>query len=434
MNAENDLPRAFAEARLDATSATGQPEIEALSAEHRQAGSVALFGLFGCGNLGNDGSLEAMLEFLRRARPRAELFCICGEPDLVAERFGLRTVAIRWTGRPDGLSRKLNRLLLKAPSKLADLVNSFRHVRKADVMIIPGTGILDDFGERPLGMPFDILRWCLAARIMGTKVAFVSIGAGPIDHPVSRWLMIAAARLAHYRSYRDAQSREFMEGAGLDAGDDPVYPDLAFKLPEPTPTTRATPRSPLTIGVGVMSYYGWYGFADGGQAIFDTYVAKIARFVSHLLDEGHNVRLLTGESTDWTAVESVIDRVSVARPDDLAPAIEAEPVHSLHDLMGQISKTDVVVATRYHNIVCALKMAKPTISLGYAKKNDVLMASMGLGEYCDHVERFEVRALIQQFSRLCADRQEFEHMLLHSNNLLRQELERQDRQLLDELI
>src|SRR5690606_2129021 len=34
---------------------------------------IGVFGLFGCGNAGNDGSLEAMLLFLRRVRPDAEL-------------------------------------------------------------------------------------------------------------------------------------------------------------------------------------------------------------------------------------------------------------------------------------------------------------------------------------------------------------------------
>jgi hypothetical protein len=32
---------------------------------------VALFGLFGSGNIGNDGSLEAMLRYLRTAHPDA---------------------------------------------------------------------------------------------------------------------------------------------------------------------------------------------------------------------------------------------------------------------------------------------------------------------------------------------------------------------------
>ncbi len=71
--------------------------------------------------------------------------------------------------------------------------------------------------------------------------------------------------------------------------------------------------------------------------------------------------------------------------------------------MEQMALTDVVVATRFHNIVCALKMHRPTISLSYAKKNDVLMAELGLGQFCQHIETFDVDRLTEQFSLLVGD-------------------------------
>jgi polysaccharide pyruvyl transferase WcaK-like protein len=273
-------------------------------------------------------------------------------------------------------------------------------------------------------MPFDLFSWFLAARIAGVRIVMVSIGAGPIVHPLSRWLMVGAARLAHYRSYRDDLSRRFMESVGFDTAGDLVYPDLVFRLPLPDAPPRAA--GPVTVGVGVMSYYGWYGFAEGGEAIFRTYVGKVAAFVVHLLESGCAVRLLTGERGDWTAVRAVLDEVGKAHPE--APArIVAEPVASLHDLMRQIAETDIVIATRFHNIVCALKMGRPTISLGYARKNDVLMAEMGLGDFCHHVEHFEVETLIEQFSAVAARRAEFGDALRARNELFARQLDEQER-------
>ena len=46
--------------------------------------------------------------------------------------------------------------------------------------------------------------------------------------------------------------------------------------------------------------------------------------------------------------------------------------------MRQTALVDAVVATRYHTIVCALKSAKPTVSIGYAEKCEILMTDMGL--------------------------------------------------------
>ena len=48
--------------------------------------------------------------------------------------------------------------------------------------------------------------------------------------------------------------------------------------------------------------------------------------------------------------------------------------------MAQMAAVDTVVATRYHNVICALKLCKPTLSVGYAAKNDAADGGMGLGD------------------------------------------------------
>jgi len=397
---------------------------------HRAPRRITMFGLFGSGNLGNEGSLEAMVGFLRRQRPEAEISCVCGEPEVVKQTFGIDTLPIRRNGPATGLSGSINRLLLKIPGKLADFVQTVSRIRKSDVMIFPGTGILDDFGERPAGMPYDIFKWCLAARLVGTRIAFVSIGAGPIRNRLSRFLMTSAARLAHYRSYRDLQSREFMESVGLDTRGDAIYPDLAFGLPAPIPSPR-TRTEALRVGVGVMAYRGWYGFAEGGQSILSGYIGKLAHFVVHLLDSGHDVRLLIGDEEDSIAVDALRAAVGGLRP---GSRLAHEQVHSLGDVMGQMALTDIVVATRFHNIVCALMMRRPTISLSYARKNDVLMEEMDLGEYCQHVETFNVETLIAQFSQLAAAREKYEQAIGERLVVFREQVDRQDACLLSGVI
>jgi polysaccharide pyruvyl transferase WcaK-like protein len=393
---------------------------------------IVLFGLFGCGNLGNDGSLETMLGFLKRVRPHATIVCVCDEPQVVSRSLDVDAVPIRQPSKPIG--GRLGRILLQPFRKLREFGRACHHMRRTDVMIIPGTGILDDFGERPQGMPLKLFTWCLAARLCGTKIAFVCIGAGPIRRRVNRWLMLRAASLAHYRSYRDEISREFMESVGFDTTNDRVYPDIVFKLPAPDARERPSTRFPhLTVGVGVMSYRGWYGYAEGGDRIFGRYIEKLSEFVVHLLDGGYGVRLLTGELGDKRAVDALLAKLRAARP-EAANRITAEPSYSLGELMEQMSKTEIVVATRFHNIVCALKMGKPTISLGYARKNDVLMAGMGLGDYCQHIEQFSVPVLIEQFDALVQNRDALARKVRMKVSDLGKQLDRQEEFLVSELV
>jgi polysaccharide pyruvyl transferase WcaK-like protein len=392
---------------------------------------VGLFGLFGNGNSGNDGSLEAMLDFLRRARPDAELTCLCacipGAPERVAADFRLAAIPLALPKPTSGLLRILDALSLKGPRQFASLLRAIRCARSLDVLIAPGTGMLDDFTDRPTGMPLALFGWCLAARLCGTRVAFVSVGAGPIQHPISRWLIKSAAAMAHYRSYRDTESKAFMEGIGFDTQNDEVYPDIVFKLAvPPLPRRQHTEGKPLTIGVGVMAYQGWRDADARGASIYAAYLEKITAFVLWLVDRGHSVRMLMGQAADERVVDDVLTRVRVAQPDLSPNRLLADPSHSLHSLMRQIAETDVVVATRFHNVVCALKLGKPTISIGYGQKHDALMAEMGLGSFRQHIERLEFDLLVEQFTQLIADRQRYEHRIRDTTVSYQNRLERQD--------
>jgi polysaccharide pyruvyl transferase WcaK-like protein len=80
--------------------------------------------------------------------------------------------------------------------------------------------------------------------------------------------------------------------------------------------------------------------------------------------------------------------------------ITDEPVSSVTNILDEIAATDMVVATRYHNIVLALMLFKPVLSLSYERKNDSLMAELGLSEYCQRIDRLDVGKLCEQFVQL----------------------------------
>jgi polysaccharide pyruvyl transferase WcaK-like protein len=218
--------------------------------------------------------------------------------------------------------------------------------------------------------------------------------------------MISAMRMATYRSYRDGWSRAYMQAIGFDSAADPVCPDLAFGLETPAPRTEAKGES-LTVGLGIMTYYGWHNDPEAGAAIFESYLGKIERFILGLLERGHNVRLLIGDINDKTALEALLARLRATRPGMTDAQLCAPPIASLIDVMSIIAGCDLVVATRFHNVVGALALGKPVISIGYAQKNDMLLAEMGLSAFCQHIETLDFGQLVQQFDKLAAGREEF---------------------------
>ncbi|MBS0386445.1 MAG: polysaccharide pyruvyl transferase family protein [Proteobacteria bacterium] len=356
---------------------------------------VALFGGFGIGNFGNDASLEATADYLRAEYPHIVLCSICSAPQAAADKFGLPTYATG--GAPSGLLRLVDIALLRVPRTIWNWLYAFRILKRVDVMLVAGTGVFDDYRDSPFGWPSRLLRWSLAARLSGVRLVFLSVGAGPIVNPISRLLMKASARLAQHRSYRDADSRAFMQSIGMDESRSTVLPDLAFLLP--SPEARRPAGAPLTVGVGVMNYRGW----RDSDAAFDAYVAVHVRLIQWIEAKGYRARILIGQTpVDLKAVRAIEGRVghTLMKPGD------AE-LNSFQDAMAAAAETDVVVASRYHVQIAALKAGRPLISLSYAPKNDSLLAEAGLGEFVQPIEQVDFDRLTGQIETLLKERDRY---------------------------
>ena len=101
-----------------------------------------------------------------------------------------------------------------------------------------------------------------------------------------------------------------------------------------------------------------------------------------------------------------------------------EPARSVEQLLPQIAATDMVVATRFHNVLLALIFNKPVISISFHHKCASLMEEMGLSEYCQDINHMNADRLIEQF-------QDVERNADKLKSVIRQRVE-QSRKALDE--
>ena len=378
---------------------------------------IGLFGLLGSGNLGNDASLEAVLDGLRSRFPDAQLIAMCAGSERISAAHGIPTIPLHV--HEYGRSRRLAPLL-KIWGKVLDTFRTAAFVRSCDVVVIPGMGVLETtLPMRPWGWPYQLYALSASGRLLGTKVAFVGVGASEIRATLTRWLIVGAARNAAHRSYRDQFSKDALSRMGLDTTHDEVHPDLAFALPEP-PCTDLVPRS---VAVGVMSFHGGNDDRARAAQIHAAYLNCITAFIDWLLDDGRQVRLLIGDQVDREVVEAVLADVARRRPDLEAERIVADPIDSYAELMRQIGPVDVVVASRYHNVLAALKLGKPTVALGYGTKNDVLMTAMGLGAYTQSMTSLDLARLKTQFADVDSRRDQLIEQMANSNREQRKRLE-----------
>jgi polysaccharide pyruvyl transferase WcaK-like protein len=376
----------------------------------RGAPRVGLFGLLGSGNLGNDGSLEAVVSYLREAHPEARLGFFAMGPEQCSTRYDAPATALQWYEPHAGTATGAHAAALKIVGKLLDPFRTLAWVRHYDLVIVPGMGVLEaTLPLRPWAFPYSLFWLGVTARLTGTRVALVSVGSSVVRKRTTRWFITQAARLAHYRSFRDTLSREAMRQMGVDVSADPVYPDLAFALPNPSSAT-----STGAVGVGVMAYYGGNDDRADADDIHRGYLEVMTLLVRKLVDDGRPVRLFGGDQEDEPVVQEILSDLRRHRP-GLAHLVSADPIETLPELLEYLAGVDTVIASRFHNVLCALKLAKPTLSISYAAKHDVLMTQMGLGAFCEPARSVDLGRLLEKLAELEHDRNELVAVMTERN-------------------
>jgi len=366
---------------------------------------IFIFGNFGSGNLGNEATLQVTLHHLRRLLPAAAVTCVCTDPETVeaayhAAAVPIRPVMIRWTLR-NRAARWILKLLLGVPCEIYRWLRCLVMLWGADALLIPGTGVVTDACGLVHWGPYGLFQWAVAAKLVGCKVLFISVGAGPLYSHLGRVLVRSAMALADFRSYRDASSLQYLETVGFRRRDDRVYPDLVFSLPEVAePRLIIKSRARAVVGLGLMGYAGRYNVEKPKESTYINYINSLVGLVGWLFSCEYDVRLLDGDIVDAGLhehfINSVKDRLSTY---DSARIIDV-PAVSVEQLFSQLATTDLVVATRFHNALMALLLNKPVISISFHHKCVSLMSDIGLSEYCLDINDLRAEELIERFCRL----------------------------------
>jgi polysaccharide pyruvyl transferase WcaK-like protein len=393
-------------------------------------GRIAFFGHFDGTNFGNESTLQAIIYHLRRIQPDVEVICICTGPGATATTYRVAAIPIARTfvrsWAPRNPLGKLTRKICVGLGEPFRWLEGIITLWGADMLIVPGTGLLTDaYGLLGFG-PYSLLRWSAIAKICGCQLAFVSVGAGPIYGAAGRSFIKTVLSLADFRSYRDESTVRCLQGIGFSADRDRVFPDLAFSLPEPATSRHASAMGAgPVIGIGLMEYAGKYTEERPGNAAHMSYLQTLAETARWLLAHGYNVRLLSGDLADERARQAFVRLLRQHPPMYDHRRIVDEPIHTVEDLLSQIVATDAVMATRYHNVLLSLLCDKPVISISFHHKCESLMAAMGMSDYCLKIGDLEPDRLIQTFCRLEANRDTLKLLIRERINKFRDTLDQQ---------
>jgi polysaccharide pyruvyl transferase WcaK-like protein len=382
---------------LPAHDRPARPSLAATVGSSSAEPRIGLFGLLGSGNLGNDASFEVVLDYLRAEHPHAVIDAMCMGPERLKKKYGVDALRLQCYQQRAANTSRGRAGVLKLVGKVIDAFRTAAWVRRHDVVIVPGMGVLESsLPLRATGTPYALFLLCACGRLFGTKVALVSVGATAIKQRPIRWLFDSAARLAFYRSYRDAPSLEVMRQRGICSPEDRVYPDLVFALP----ISEERAGAPDMVGVGLMAYYGGNDDREEAEAINLRYLRAMKEFLHWLIDTDHQIRIFWGDDVDEPAVQEIVADLHAYRPDLGPGSLIAERCSSLRELVGAMADVGSVVAIRYHNVLSALKLCKPTIAIGYSTKHEALMSDMNMSHFILRAQELDSDQLIARFTEL----------------------------------
>jgi polysaccharide pyruvyl transferase WcaK-like protein len=333
------------------------------------------------GNLGDLAIVTATCDALRGACPGIEIALVTSRPGRDRQRLGILPVRRGFRG-------------------LGELIGA---ARRADLVICGGGGLFQD-DDSLLKMPYWALR-LIGLRLVNDRIAGLSIGAGPLDHPLSRAFARLALSVLDPVSVRDPPAQETL--APLTKQPVEVVPDPAFLL-EPASRSDAeqalrdanVPRGPAPlIGVALRRW-----FHKNSSLVPHKHAARLglavnrgakemARFTGNVAAVLDAVAARTGCHVVFMPTYNVAHEDDRAVCDAVAAKMRSASVSMLElddpKLYAAVAGLlAAMLAGRMHAAILAAARGTPIVGIAYNPKFRGMLELLGQPDRCLPIETF----------------------------------------------
>lgn len=261
--------------------------------------------------------------------------------------------------------------------------------RSLDILIMAGGGQLDDFWGGAWGHPFTLFTWVALARFYGVRIAFMGVGMDRLSTRLSRFFVLSALRLGHYRAFRDAGTLMALKALGLRSPSH-LCPDLAFGLHSDVTINSPQLETEPFVAVNPISVWTWAH--DGNDDRHNLYLQHLAAACDWMAGCGLGVHIVCSQSA--------MDRPFAVRLKDLiqprfSSRIKVCDAPRVPDFIAQVRGANIVIASRLHGAILSLVAGIPVVAISPIRKVTQLMADVGLANYTVELQNFTSADLIQ---------------------------------------
>jgi polysaccharide pyruvyl transferase WcaK-like protein len=354
------------------------------------ARAVAVVGNYGNRNLGDEATLASLLKGLRLRRNLDILVFSYDPPDTE------RRHAVRSTPAAPRVKRSAPRPV-KWWAALRHLLDTFRRLRGIDLLVFGGGGLLDDSFRGPLHTPLHTATLTVLARLAGAQVAFSSVGAGPIASPISAAFFRFAMRRAARVSFRDEDSQALCRRLRL-TNDGSVTTDLVLGLFD----RPQGPGSRLDVVINPIAYYDPRYWPVPDEQKYREYVRLLADVAATLVQRGRHVVFVASQlKSDFNVITDI--QANMTASGGAGGSWRVAPVEGIDDLFDEISRAEIVIASRFHGVICALAAGRPVLALSSHPKIDHAMQRCDQDEHIVSLRQCDAASIVGAFDHLAAN-------------------------------
>lgn len=326
--------------------------VDSMSAEENP--QALIYGYFGQKNTGDDSILWGLLSEICQRVPDFRLKILSREPCKLPESAQPRTEFLRLS-----------------------VFDVLKTLRSSQLLIFAGgTHIHDDDSNhsRRIMAASRILGLSVLAKLLGIKIAHISIGFGPIRRSDVRLLANLSIRLADFVSVRDRTSAAELKGVGVNR--DIVIGYDASLLMNPSSNQLETEGHDKSIGISVLPFKTIYGPNHEGD---EKWLSALCSALKSTLAENPGLRLRVLEFSandihgDRQISEDLVAGIGMPEVTSIVPYSE-DPCR----MIREVANCDFFVGMRYHSSLFAISQHVPCVVLAYAGKCSNLAADFGL--------------------------------------------------------
>ncbi|MDT8858817.1 polysaccharide pyruvyl transferase family protein [Alkalihalobacillus sp. MEB130] len=318
---------------------------------------VGIIGNYGNNNNGDEAILTGILHQLTEHLhvKKEDIVVFSNNPENTIERYGI-------TAKP--LIHKKGSIL---KSGATTIQASYRVMKKLDLLIIGGGGLLMDMYKRDAPL-YSTLG--LTGKRAGCKVVVYGVGAGPLNTALGKFFIKRLTNAAASVSVRDTDSQKLLQSIGVKTPV-AVIGDPAFSVP--AEKTHKPSASIKKVGVTAVPYFSNQYWPTPDLAKYDAYVNGMASQLDQLIEK-QNVEV-TFFSTKFPEDVQVTKDI-LAKMKHSASLME-DNLHPV-DIVKLSAEQDLIIGTRLHSLILSVVAKTPVIGIGYHHKVEDFMKVIGM--------------------------------------------------------